>query len=327
MKERVSLGILKQIESDHELNEAWEKLSPESQEYFQRVDEGELVPNLLSDSIFKTIFDPEVSPERISRLVSSILGRDVSVVRSMDKEGIYLSSQSKGVILDLVVEFSDGSVADVEIQREGARIPSQRSAAYSANLLTRQFSVERGESKADLVYTKLRPVYTIIIMEDSPEPFTLSSECVHHFCQKSDTGVENGTKLEFLQYYDYVCLDVFRTKHPHVASMLEVWLEFFTIRRADEMKQFLSENAGFQEIYDQAIKMLAGRRELLNMIQDIFANEDIKKTIYYTMKDDMDRMIRAKDEVIKAKDDQLQEMQSEIIELKEYIKKLESAKN
>ena len=325
------IGILEMVESDHDkLKEAWGKLSPDSRKYFRLVDEGKLVPNLLCDSIFKAVFNPEIFPERLARLVGAILGREVKVVRSMDKEGILQSVNSKGVVLDIVVEFADGSVADVEIQRRGSRMPPQRSAVNSANLLTRRYSVEKGKRKSEMDFTMLRPVYMIVIFEESVAPFDRSPECVHHFRQSSDTGVEKGTEFELLQYYDYVCLDVFRARHPHVASMLEVWLEFLTIRLTDEMENFLADHMEFREVYDQAVRMLAGKEELFQMFQDYLFEEDARKTTLFTIRHEKemelakkDEEIREKDEEITAAKEQIREQRIQLREKDDYIRKLE----
>ena len=348
MRSKGKIGILKQIQSDAQLLEKWDMLPDEKQDYFRQVDERKLVPNILSDIIFKTVFDPDINPKRISRLVSSILGKEISVIRSLDKEGIHLSENSKGVILDVVVQFDDGSVADVEIQREGVKIPPQRAATYSANLLTRQYAIEKGEDKRDVDFRTLRPVYTIVIMEKSPEPFSHSPECVHHFRQRSDTGVEIDQGFELLQYYDFISLDIFRERRPHVASMLQTWLDFLSIRDVDVMEHFLEDKPEFKVIYDQAVTMMAGREELLSMLQELFAEEDIGKTIVLAMESEArEELEKAKQQIqtqsdqiktqsdqINTLNDQLQTLSDQIQQLMEqnkikdsYIRKLEKQVN
>ena len=127
--------------------------------------------------------------------------------------------------------------------------------------------------------------------------------------------------------------------------MLEEWLEFLTIRKTDEMDEFLEKKEEYREIYEQAIGMLAGREELLKMFQDILADEDIKKTIYYTFKHEQEKMkeqireqsdqirdqriqLRKKDaqlrnqiEQLQSKDEQLQSKDEQIRQLEEELKK------
>ena len=101
-------------------------------------------------------------------------------------------------------------------------------------------------------------------------------------------------------------------------------MEFLTIRETGEMEDFLKENESYREIYEQAIGMLAGRKELLRMFQDILADEDIKKTIYYTFKHDQEKLqeqIRSKDEQIRDQRVQLRKKDERIRQLEEELKK------
>jgi len=46
-------------------------------------------------------------------------------------------------------------------------------------------------------------------------------------------------ELELVQYYDYICLDVFRKKNPRIASELEKWLTFFTIQSVEKNESMI----------------------------------------------------------------------------------------
>lgn len=242
------------------------------------IEEGLKVPNLLSDAVFKTIFDPDTQGERLSQLLSCILGRKVRVLHSLNKEGLHTSIYAKGVILDLVVQFQDGSIGHVEIQRYGERIPPQRAVSYSAELIRRQYTAEKGMSKSDIDYSVVMPVYSIIIMEHSTEEFQQSPYYHHSFSQCSNTGVQ----LELLQHYDYICLDKFREQKPDMANELEKWLTFLSIRDVEEMMRFLCKNKSFQLPYECAIMMSKDRKGLMAMIYDLFEEEDIVKSLIKT---------------------------------------------
>ncbi len=186
----------------------------------------------------------------------------------------------------MLVQFEDGSIANVEIQRMGIAMPSTRAAVYSADIVSRQFATIREQSKGVVDYDSVQPVYTIIIFEKSSGEFLKSDKYIHHFQQRSDTGIE----LEFLQYYDYVCLDVFKEKNPRVAGELERWLTFLSIEDVEEMNQFLFENPSFQSVYDCAIIMLSDREELLKMISDFWANEDVVASLNKTNESKIKRL-------------------------------------
>ena len=58
------------------------------------------VPNLLSDTIFKAIFDPDVKDSLLSDFISCILGRKVKVLHSLKNEGLRHSIYSKSIVLE-----------------------------------------------------------------------------------------------------------------------------------------------------------------------------------------------------------------------------------
>ena len=101
-------------------------------------------------------------------------------------------------------------------------------------------------------------------------------------------------------------------------------------------------------IYDQAVTMMAGREELLSMFQELFAEEDIGKTIVLAMESEArEELEKAKQQIqalseqlqiqsdqLQTQSDQLQTQSDQIQLLKEqneskdsYIRKLEKQVN
>lgn len=116
------------------------------------------------------------------------------------------------MIMDIVIQLEDGSIADVEVQKIPYRFSGQRSACYSADLLLRQYKRVKGEKKKLFSYKDIKKVYTIVLYEKSGAEYhnfaqNISEEIyVHRFRQKSDTGLV----LDLLQEYTFLCLDIFR---------------------------------------------------------------------------------------------------------------------
>ena len=307
------LGIIDIIHGDEELSHIYSKLPYEIQEEIQGIDNQTIVPNFLSDVIFKGIFDPDVHKESLSAFVSSILGKKVKVLHSLQQEGIYLSEQSKKVVLDIVVQFDDGSLGNIEIQRRGINFPSTRAAVYSSNMITRQFTAATDERKGDIDYDLVKPVYTIVIFEKSPPPFDGMTEYIHFFQQKSKTGAD----IELLQYYDFICLDIFRKYKPHVVGKLERWLEFLSIRDTVEMAGFLVENPSFAKLYKRGILMLQSREGVLRMLNQFMFEEDVLSSLERTNKSIVKRLkkeLEEKDNIIAEKDSKLAEQGSKLAE-------------
>jgi sporulation protein YlmC with PRC-barrel domain len=71
------------------------------------------------------------------------------------------------LITDIVVEFEDGSIANVEIQKIGYMFPGQRAACYSSDLLLRQYKRLRSEKDEVFTYKKIKTVYTIVLIENT----------------------------------------------------------------------------------------------------------------------------------------------------------------
>lgn len=298
-KQEITLS--ERVKDDKEMSSLWNRLSASARQELSEIYAGVRIPNLLSDAMFKIIFDPDEHGERLSRFISAVLGKRVRVLHSLKNEGHPHSIYSKGIILDLVVQFEDGSIGNVEIQRYGCSFPSQRAACYSADLVTRQYAVEKGEKKTGVDYDRVQPVYTIILFEKSPESFSASTEYHHHFEQTSNTGV----KLELLQYYDYVCLDKFKEKKPHVAGELEKWLDFLTIQNISDMERFLEENSSFQAVYHCVIMSSRDGKELMELMSDFFENEDIIESLRLTNESRIKRVTKELEKELEERDREL----------------------
>lgn len=48
------------------------------------------------------------------------------------------------MIMDVLVEFETGELADVEIQKIGCRFPGQRASCYSSDMVMRQYERVKG---------------------------------------------------------------------------------------------------------------------------------------------------------------------------------------
>lgn len=311
MKDLFQSHVLQMVNEDPQLLEAWNSLSESTREMFRQIDAGKRVPCMLEDTMFKGIFDPSWNRDWLSRLISAILGQSVVVIEQLGPEGVHLSRESKSVYFDILVKLENGCLAIVEVQRKGILMPPQRAAIYSAQAVVRQFATGRDEAKGSVNYIDVRPVHTIILLENSPKAFLKYTDFHHYFHQMSDTGLD----LELLQYYHYICLDVFREHKPRVGTQLFLWLDFLSITDVAEMMVFLSEHPEFNGIYARAFEMLADREELLKMLAAIGYEEDIAESINRTNEAQLQymtqelaeskRLLREKDEEIRNLKEQL----------------------
>ena len=175
---------------------------------FMEFMEGKKSLPLTYDPFFKKIFNPDIYPERLSRLVSSIIGTNVTVKCILSNEDSMLPSTSL-LLLDIIVQLEDGSIANVEIQKIPYTFPGERMSCYSADLLLRQYTRVKGEKGSTFTYQDLKTVYTIVMFENSPKECKtadLADIYLHHGKAAFDTGID----LRLLQEYYVVALDVFR---------------------------------------------------------------------------------------------------------------------
>ena len=104
------------------------------------------------DAIFKKLFNPEIYPERLSDLISSIISIPVTVIRALPLQESILEGNAL-LIMDILVQLEDGSLANVEVQKIPYMFPAERMSCYSSDLVLRQYSRVKGEKGKAFTYT------------------------------------------------------------------------------------------------------------------------------------------------------------------------------
>ena len=142
---RTKGAVLEEIRSKKEL---WNQFCSWEEKYQQEyldICTGAKGIKLLYDSYFKAIMNPDTRPERMNDFLSEILGKRVRILKVLPNESTRIAAESSLLIMDIVVQFEDGSIANVEVQKVGYLFPGQRSACYSSDLLLRQYKRVREE--------------------------------------------------------------------------------------------------------------------------------------------------------------------------------------
>lgn len=169
--------------------------------------------SLLYDPFFKKIFNPVERRDRLSELVSCLLGQKVTVLEVFPNE----DSQFLGVmiIMDMIVLMADGSIANIEIQKISYDFPEERISCYSADLVLRQYKMITGKSEhvvngsSKPSYKDMRKVHTIILFEDSNKSLISDMDKSLYF-HVGKTKFNTGIKIELLQDFVLVSLDTFK---------------------------------------------------------------------------------------------------------------------
>ena len=118
---------------------AYQNMTQEWKNRFLGFMEGKKTLPLTYDPFFKKLFNPDIYPERLSSLISSIIGTRVTVQCILSNEDSMLPSTSL-LLLDILVQLEDGSIANVEIQKIPYAFPGERMACYSSDLMLRQYT-------------------------------------------------------------------------------------------------------------------------------------------------------------------------------------------
>ena len=318
--------VLKELRENKQLWETFCGWEEKYQKEYLDICTGVKGVKLLYDTYFKAIMNPDTRPERLNDFLSEILGKKIKILKVLPNESAKIAAASSLLIMDIVVQFEDGSIANVEVQKVGYLFSGQRSACYSSDLLLRQYKRVRLELGKSFTYKEIKKVYTIVLFEKSNAAFTKFSkeQYIHRFEQKSDTGVE----MDLLQEYTFICLDIFNnTIHNEgrkIESRLEEWLVFLSQDDPDMIINLLNCNPEFKKIYEEVYTICLNMERMMSMFSkeleildrntvklmvDEMIEEYTKMTEEHARKmealDEVGRQMEAKQEKLKADEEKL----------------------
>ncbi|MBQ7067287.1 MAG: PD-(D/E)XK nuclease family transposase [Lachnospiraceae bacterium] len=299
---REKQDVLKRIHKNKKLKALFENWNKTQQEEFLNIVTGMKGVKILYDSFFKEIMNPEYNPERLEKFLTLLLGRKVKILRVLPNDSTRIADETSLLIMDIVVELEDGSIANIEVQKIGYYFPGQRSACYSADLLLRQYKRVRSEKQQTFHYKDIKNVYTIVFFEQSPTQFKDFPKLYRHFFeQKSDTGLE----LDLLQKYLFVPLDIFK-KNLHnkgISSELDAWLTFLSVDEPSYIIELIEEYPEFKPMYEEIYQMCLNMEKVMEMFSQELQKLD-QNTVQY--------MIDIMQDTIDEQKEQLDQKQQEI---------------
>ncbi|WP_455055911.1 PD-(D/E)XK nuclease family transposase [Merdimonas faecis] len=311
--------VWQEISEKEKLLEIYRQWNREQQEEFLNFCTGNRGIKILYDAFFKEILNPENAPERLEEFLSLILEQKVKILKVLPNDTVRIADESSLVIMDIVIEMEDHSIANVEVQKIGYLFAGQRSACYSADLLLRQYKRVKGEKGKTFSYRDIKKVYTIVLYEKSPREFKdFPKNYIHRFSQKSDTGVE----MELLQEYVYIPLDVFRdiVHNKGIRNKLEAWHEFLSTDSPEEIAELVEAYPGFRKLYAEVYGLCLNVERVMGMFSKELQELD-RNTVQY-MIDEMQEEIDGKQEEINEQRRKLDEKEALILSLQEEIKQL-----
>ncbi len=292
----------------HEMSDEWKKR-------FMDFCTGKKTLPLMYDSTFKFVFNPDVHSDRLSDLISEIIGQRVKVKAVLPNEESFLSGE-KMVIMDIIVQLEDGSIADVEIQKNPYMFAGERISCYTSDLILRQYSRLKHLRGKDFKYGDLRKVYTIVIYEKTGKNFKNMNAYIHRGTMQFNTGLE----IKTLEGIYLVALDEFRNIAYHKEnSKLAGWLSLLVTESTDDAEQLIKEYPWLEEIYREIASIRGNLGGVIEMYSDMLLELD-RNTMQY-MIDVQNEKLEMQQEKIETQQEKI-ERQLEQIEINK--KKLET---
>ena len=269
---------------------------------------------LTYDPFFKRIFHPDIHPDRLSRLLSSLLDHEVKVIRILPTEETLLEGGAL-LIMDILVELKDGSLANVEVQKIPYNFPAERMSCYSADLLLCQYNRVKGERGKDFKYNDFKKVYTIILYEKSTAEFHMISDKYVHI---GKTTFDTGLSLELLQEYCLVALDVFREiPYPKDRTERNAWLGLLATENVDGAELLIKDYPWLAEVYEEIAGYMRNPEEVLMMFSDALKILD-NNTVQYMIEEQAQKL----EEQLHQLDAQTQQLNEQAMQLNAQAQEL-----
>ena len=313
---RTRMEVMEEIRSKPALSGTFKKWKEGQQKEFLDFCTGVRGVKLLYDSFFKEIINPEYTPERLEEFLSLLLGQAVKIRVVLPNDSTRIADEGSLLILDILVELEDGSLANVEAQKVGYKFPGERCACYSADLLLRQYKRVRSEKKENFSYKDIKQVYTIVLFEKSPKAFhDFPSDYRHKMRQESDTGI----KIPLLQEYLFVPLDIFQKnlQNKGIQNDLDAWLAFLSVDEPEVIIQLIQKYPRFEPMYKEVYEMCRNIERVMGLYSEELRIMD--RNTAQLMIDELQEQIDEQKEQIDVQKGQIEGQAREIAELKRRL--------
>ncbi len=306
------------------LDETWKKR-------FDDYMTGKKTMPLTYDPFFKCMFHPDRHPDWLSHLLSAILGESVVVEQILPSENTAISVDSL-LIMDIIVRLSDGSLANVEIQKLPYMFTAERISCYSSDLLLREYT--RLKKKTGFKYSDMKKVYTIVLYEKTGTNFKdplLHGAYIHHGKTRFDTGL----KMDLLQEYFLIALDVFcqnvytNDKNSDTLETVNCdmnnlggWLSILTAETMADVERVIRRYSWSKTIFHEMSSYVNKPEEVVHMFSEALKIAD-KNTVKYMIEELQDQVAQEK-EIRKQAEAKQKQAEIELQQSKEEIAHLKA---
>ena len=316
-----SEAALKLITRSEETYRRFQSFPEREQKKILSFIEGQRGLKITYDAFFQTIMSPLLHPHRLESFLSELLGDQVHIEKILPREGLPMADETGIIIMDILLQLSNGSRANVEMQKLGLYFPGERGCCYAADAIMRQYSELKNKLKDKFSYKEMKPFYLIILMEHSSTAFKKASP---HYIHTEQTSYDSGARITSLFNTRYISLDTFRSCVHNIDNKLQAWLTFFSSEEPADILKLITTYPEFRELYQEIAEFRTKPEELITMYSEALAIAD-RNTIRLMIDDMQEELasltdqvaaknieLAAKEEKIAAKDDEIAAKDDEI---------------
>lgn len=242
---------------------------------------------IMYDATFKFVFNPETHRERLADLVSSIIGESIEILEILPNESPYIEGKIL-VVMDILVRLSDGSIANVEIQKNPYDFAGQRIACYTSDLILRQYSKLKSDLGSSFKYSDMNKIYTIVLYEKTDANFHKYS---NQYLHKGKPQFDNDLKLDFIQEYYLIALDIFEKNSydlinnhydisDFVNNRLNGWLLFLITDKTEQIDKAIELFPWLKDIYAEIAYYRTNIGGVIDMYSQMIAELDYNSIKY-----------------------------------------------
>ena len=313
--------LLSRLKEDPEAYGQFLDLPPRLREELLDFYTGQRGVKITYDPFFKFVFNPELHPERLERMLSEIMKEKVKIRQVLSPESIRFHEGMSLVVMDILVELASGALCDVEIQKAPYAFPGQRAACYSSELVVRQYSRARHKAAAQNLpfsYRQLSKVYTIVILEKSSGEFSRYSD---HYVHRASQVFDTGLSLNLLQEYIFISLDIFHNIVHEIKEEMDAWLMFLSYDDPVDIARIITAFPEFSEYYRELAGFQEKPEELISMFSRVLAEMD--RDEYFCMMEELKENVRSLSEQAQSLREQTRGLEDENRSLEDENRSLE----
>ncbi|MDE7313305.1 MAG: PD-(D/E)XK nuclease family transposase [Eubacterium sp.] len=308
------------IQEDQQAYRLFSGFPPVEQERLIAFIQGAQGLKITYDTFFKHVMNPDMHPSRLEHFLSAVLEQPVKIRMVLPMEGVRMADAGSFVIMDIVVELSDGTIVNVEIQKIGYLFPGERASCYSADFIMRQYNRVRDDRGERFSFRDLKPVILIVLMESSPAPF---KSVFPSYIHREKTVYDSGALVKSLSKTIYISLDTFHAVVHNINTELEAWLMFLSTDHPADMIRLVSAFPEFLTCYRDIMEFRRHPKELMHMYSEALAILDRNTEIYMceelkkeniALKEENENLRAEKDAALSEKEMELSEKEMELSE-------------